>query len=102
ADHLKIDEISPPSTRRQVSESRDNTEVLTLFLDRSEGITPQTLTVQFGYFSQLQSWAPILIPFAFFALGNLAAPVVREIGLRLARVLRAHVHVGMPASPHAK
>lgn len=96
ADHLKIDEIAPPSTRRQLSETRDNTEVLTLFLDRSEGITPQTLTVQFGYFSQLQSWAPILIPFAFFALGNLAAPVFRLIGLRLARAVRARVHVGSP------
>jgi hypothetical protein len=96
ADHLKIDEIAPPSTRRQLSETRDNTEVLTLFLDRSEGITPQTLTVQFGYFSQLQSWAPILIPIAFFALGNLAAPIFRLIGLRLARAFRARIHFGSP------
>ena len=102
ADHLKIDEIAPPSSRRQLSETLDNTEVVTLYLDQSDGIRPQTLTVQFGYFTSLQSWAPILIPFAFFALGNLAAPVVREIGLRLARVLRAHVHVGAPARPHAK
>lgn len=96
ADHLKIDEIAPPSSRRQLSESRENTEVITLFLDRSEGITPQTLTVQFGYFTPLQSWAPILIPIAFFALGNLAAPVFRLIGLRLARTVRARVHVGSP------
>jgi hypothetical protein len=96
ADHLKIDEIAPPSSRRQLSETRDNTETVTLFLDRSEGITPQTLTVQFGYFSELQSWAPILIPTAFFALGNLAAPIFRLIGARLARVLRARVHVGSP------
>jgi hypothetical protein len=96
ADHLKIDEIAPPSSRRQLSESRDNTEVVTLFLDRSEGITPQTLTVQFGYFSQLQSWAPILIPIAFFALGNLAAPIFRMIGLRAARAVRARVHFGRP------
>jgi hypothetical protein len=96
AEHLKIDEIAPPSSRRQLSESRDNTEVVTLFLDRSEGITPQTLTVQFGYFSDLQSWAPILIPIAFFALGNLAAPIFRLIGLRLARAVRARVHVGSP------
>jgi hypothetical protein len=98
ADHLKIDELSPPGSRRQLSETRDNTETVTLFLDRSEGITPQTLTVQFGYFSELQSWAPILIPIAFFALGNLAAPVFRIIGLRAARAFRARVHVGSPAS----
>jgi hypothetical protein len=96
ADHLKIDEIAPPSSRRQLSETRDNTETVTLFLDRSEGITPQTLTVQFGYFSELQSWAPILIPTAFFALGNLAAPIFRLIGMRLARVVRARIHFGRP------
>jgi hypothetical protein len=101
ADHLKIDELSPPSSRRQMSETQDNTEVVTLFLDRSEGITPQALTVQFGYFSNLQSWAPILIPLVFFTLGNLAAPVLKEIGLRMARTLRARVHVGAPGRPHA-
>jgi hypothetical protein len=98
ADHLKIDELNPPASRRQLSETRDNTDTVTLFLDRSEGITPQTLTVQFGYFSELQSWAPILIPVAFFALGNLAAPIFRLIGLRAARAFRARVHVGSPAS----
>jgi hypothetical protein len=98
ADHLKIDELNPPASRRQLSETRDNTDTVTLFLDRSEGITPQTLTVQFGYFSELQSWAPILIPIAFFALGNLAAPIFRLIGLRAARAFRARVHVGSPAS----
>jgi hypothetical protein len=101
ADHLKIDEIAPPSSRRQLSESRDNTEVVTLFLDRSEGITPQTLTVQFGYFSDLQSWAPVLIPIAFFALGNLMAPIFRILGLRVARAVRARVHVGSPTRPRA-
>ena len=97
ADHLKIDELSPPASRRQLSETQDNTDTVTLFLDRSEGITPQTLTVQFGYFSELQSWAPILIPIAFFALGNLAAPIFKIIGLRAARAVRARVHVGSPA-----
>jgi len=101
ADHLKIDEIAPPSARRQLSETRDNTEVVTLFLDQSEGIRPQTLTVQFGYFSQLQSWAPVLIPIAFFALGNLAAPIFRILGLRAARAVRAHVHFGSPTRPAA-
>jgi hypothetical protein len=101
ADHLKIDEISPPSSRRQMSETRDNTEVVTLFLDRSEGITPQTLTVQFGYFSDLQSWAPILIPIAFFALGNLAAPIFKILGLRMARAVRARIHVGRPGRSQA-
>jgi hypothetical protein len=101
ADHVKIDEISPPSARRQLSETQDNTETVTLFLDRSEGIRPQTLTVQYGYFSDLQSWAPILIPIAFFALGNLAAPIFRIIGIRLVREVRARVHFGRPDRPGA-
>jgi hypothetical protein len=101
ADHLKIDELQPPGSRRALSETKDNTDTVTLFLDRSEGITPQTLTVQFGYFSELQSWAPILIPIAFFALGNLAAPVFRIVGLKAARAFRARVHVGS-ATPVAE
>jgi hypothetical protein len=101
ADHLKIDEISPPSSRRELSESRDNTEVVSLFLDRSAGLMPQTLTVQFGYFSDVQSWAPILIPFAFFVLGNLAAPIFRVMATRTARAVRARVHVGRPDRPQA-
>ena len=96
ATHLKIDEIAPPSSRRQMSETHDNTDVVMLFLDRSEGMIPQTLTVQFGYFSDLQSWAPILIPLAFFTLGNLAAPILREIGTRTARTVRSRVHFGSP------
>jgi hypothetical protein len=99
ADHLKIDELSPPSSRRELSESKDNTEVVSLFLDRSAGLMPQTLTVQFGYFSDTQSWAPILIPFAFFVLGNLAAPIFRIMATRTARALRSRVHVGRPDRP---
>jgi hypothetical protein len=101
ADHLKIDEISPPSSRREMSETRDNTEVVSLFLNRSAGLAPQTLTVQYGYFSDVQSWAPILIPFAFFVLGNLAAPIFKVMATRTARAVRARVHVGRPDRPQA-
>ena len=101
ADHLKIDELFPPSSRRQMSETRDNTDIVSLYLERSEGLTPQALTIQFGYFSDLQSWAPILIPLAFFVLGNLAAPIVKIIALRAAQAVRARVHVGPPHRPHA-
>jgi hypothetical protein len=66
SDHLKIDELYPQSAKRQLSESRAKTETVSLYLDRSEGLTPQTLTVQFGYFRGLQSWAPVLIPALFF------------------------------------
>jgi hypothetical protein len=94
SDHLKIDDLSPPSSKRQLSETRDKTETVSLYLDHSQSLMPQTLTVQFGYFRGLQSWAPILIPALFFLLGNLAAPILREGGRRLARTVTARIHVG--------
>jgi hypothetical protein len=85
ADHLKIDEMSPQSARRQLSESLDSTDTISLYLDRTEGITPQTLSVQFGYFTGLQSWAPVLIPTLFFVLGNVAGVLVRNVAERLSK-----------------
>jgi hypothetical protein len=49
----------------------------------------------------VQSWAPILIPVAFFVLGNLAAPIFRVMATRTARAVRARVHVGRPDRPQA-
>ena len=94
SDHLKIDDLSPQSSKRQLSETRDKTETVSLYLDRSEGLTPQTLTVQFGYFRGLQSWAPVLIPALFFLLGNLAGPLLRDVATRLTRTVGARVHFG--------
>jgi hypothetical protein len=85
ADHLKIDEMSPQSARRQLSETLESTDTVALFLDRSDGITPQVLSVQFGYFTGLQSWAPLLIPTLFFVLGNVAAVLVRNVAERLSK-----------------
>jgi hypothetical protein len=85
ADHLKVDEMSPQSARRQLSETLDSTDTISLFLDRSEGITPQVLSVQFGYFTGLQSWAPVLIPTLFFVLGNVAGVLVRNVAERLSK-----------------
>jgi hypothetical protein len=85
ADRLRIDEMSPQSARRQLSETLESTDTVSLFLDRSDGITPQVLTVQFGYFTGLQSWAPVLIPTLFFVLGNVAAVLVRNVAERLSK-----------------
>jgi hypothetical protein len=94
ADTLKVDELFPPSARRQLSESLDNTEVISLFLDAGEGLSPQVLSVQFGYFSGVQSWAPVLIPALFFLLGNMASPVIRMLTERLLRRLAGRVQLG--------
>jgi len=85
ADHLKVDEMSPSTARRQLSETLDNTDTIALFLDRTEGITPQVLSVQFGYFTGLQSWAPVLIPTLFFVLGNVAGVLIRNLAERFSK-----------------
>jgi hypothetical protein len=105
ADHLKIDEMFPQSARRQLSETLETTDTVSLFLDRSDGITPQVLTVQFGYFTGLQSWAPVLIPALFFVLGNVAGVLIRTAAERLSkrwagRVLFARAAAEPPAQRH--
>ncbi|MEX2145377.1 MAG: hypothetical protein WED01_00015, partial [Candidatus Rokuibacteriota bacterium] len=82
---LKINEVFPPSASRRVSERRQPRELVSMFLDRSDGITPQVLTVEFGYFTGLQSWAPVLIPLLIFALGNVAGVLIRITAERMSR-----------------
>lgn len=94
ADMLKVDEMFPQSARRQLSETQDNTDVISIFLDSGEGLRPQGLTVQFGYFSGLQSWAPVLIPTMFFALGNLAGPLFLMVARRTAKAVSGRLHFG--------
>jgi hypothetical protein len=84
ADRLKIDQVFPPSATRRVSETR-GVENVSQFLDRSGGITPQLLTVEFGYFTRLQAWAPVLIPLLIFALGNVAGVLIRITAERVSR-----------------
>lgn len=96
---LKIDELAPPAASRRLSETLESTEVVSLFLERSEGITPQTVTVQFGYFTGLQTWAPILIPVVFFVAGNVAGVLVRVTAERLSRRLSGRLQFGRAAEP---
>ncbi len=99
ADRLKIDEMAPASAMRRRHESLERTEVISRFLDTSEGIVPQTLTAQFGYFSGLQSWAPILIPILFFVLGNAARPLIEVVVRRLGRLYVARILIGARSAP---
>ena len=60
SDRLKIDDVFPPTSLRRLSETEESTEVVSIFLDKTEGITPQHLSVQFGYFSKrpgLGAWS---------------------------------------------
>ena len=94
ADRLKIDEIAPAAATRRRHESLESTEAISRFLDTSEGLVPQTLTVQFGYFSGLQSWAPILIPVLFFVLGNAFRPLIAAAATRAGQIIAARVRFG--------
>jgi hypothetical protein len=98
AEQLKIDSVAPQTATRRRHESLESTEVVSLYLDRTAGLVPQILTVQFGYFSGLRSWAPVLIPTLFFVLGNLAGPIIRALARQLARALAARFQLGR--QPH--
>ncbi len=94
ADRLAIDALSPPAARRELSPALETTETVSLFLPPAEGLTPQALRVEFGYFSRLQSWGPIVVPALFFALGNAAAVLLRTFVERLRQRLAGRVQVG--------
>lgn len=94
ADALGLEEIAPRSGQRGRSQSQENTEEVSLFLGPIEGLTPQVLSVRFGYVSRLQSWGPVLVPALFFALGNAAAVLARSCAARIGRSLAGRVELG--------
>jgi hypothetical protein len=79
ADRLKIDELAPPTSLRRTSETEETTEVVSLFLDNTDGIVPQRLSVQFGYVSRVHAWTLVLIPTLFFALGQAVGPLEKIV-----------------------
>src|SRR5207245_10238867 len=92
--HLRVDEGARPSARRRTSETRESTETFSLPILASDGITPQLLKVQFTYFRGKLPWRPILFSALLLGLGNLTGPLVAAVVRRLARTLRARIHVG--------
>ena len=98
ADHLRVDQLTPPTATRQASESRRNTETVSVPLDAGEGMTPQIVRVSYGYFSGGFEWRPILISLLFLMLGNITGPVLVPLVKRLWRLLAARVHVGPESS----
>ncbi|MBI1726789.1 MAG: hypothetical protein HYR50_05945 [Candidatus Rokubacteria bacterium] len=103
ADHLRIEQVYPPTSIRRLSETLESTEVVSLFMGSADGITPQHMTVQFGYFSRLQGLMIVLIPLLLLAAGPALGPAIgRAMPGLLARV-RARLHLGASgASPRAR
>ena len=94
AEHLRIEQVYPPTSIRRLSETLESTEVVSLFMGSAEGIVPQHLTVQFGYFSRLQGLMIVLIPLLLLAAGPALGPAIgRAMPGLLARVW-ARLHLG--------
>jgi len=91
---LRIDEVYPRNTIRRLSETLESTEVVSLFLDTSEGVAPQQIAVQYGYFSRLQAAALVVIPMVFLGLGYAIGPVAGRVAAHVGSRLAARVHVG--------
>ena len=94
ADHLRIDQLTPATATRQPSESRRNTEQVSMPVAGGEGITPQIVRVNYSYFSGRFEWRPIVISLLFLIVGNITGPIVVPLVKRFGRALRARVHVG--------
>ena len=94
SDRLKIEQVFPPTSIRRISETLESTEVVSLFLDKSDGITPQHVAVQFGYFSAVQAWALVLVPALFFIIGQAMGPLIGRSAVQAGSFLAARVRVG--------
>jgi len=94
AGRLKVDQVYPLNTLRRLSETFESTEVVSLFLDTSEGITPQQLSVQFGYFSRTQAVLVLVVPMLVLVLGYAVGPLVGRMALHLALLATTRVHLG--------
>jgi hypothetical protein len=86
SDHLRIEEISPPSATRRPGRVRAGTELVSLPLSPAEGIAPQTVKVQFSYFSGPIAWRPVLVTIALLLAGNFTGVLIFSRELR--RTLR--------------
>lgn len=92
ADHLRIEEISPPAATRRPSRVRAGSENVTLALSGAGGNVPQTLKVQFSYFQGMIAWRPVLISLLFLVLGNLMGALM--FTQQISRLLRRRLHLG--------
>jgi hypothetical protein len=93
SDRLKIEQVFPPTSIRRLDETQELTEVVSIFLDRGDGIAPQYLAVEFGYFSRTQAWALVLVPALFFVLGHAVGPVLGRAALRAGDLVSARVRL---------
>jgi len=100
--HLKIDTVAPPGAVRGVSETVESTETVSLFLDGGEGIAPQRLSVQYGYFSGTQAAAVVVVPLILLGLGYSMGPLIGRGALLLVQRLSGRFYVGRDRVPRER
>jgi hypothetical protein len=93
ANHLRLDEISPAGASSQRSQTRKETETVTLVLDKSDGLKPQLLRASFAYFDGLHAILPIVLTVAVFSLGHLGGPLVAALFRRGVAAMTRRVHI---------
>jgi hypothetical protein len=98
ANHLRIEQVYPPTSTRRLSENLESTEVVSLFMGSGEGVVPQHLTVQFGYFSKVQGVMIVVVPLLLLAAGPALGPVVGRSAVAVVGKLRGRLHLGVPGA----
>src|SRR3989449_11393867 len=96
SDHLKNEEISPAPALRRQSRVRAGGEVVALTLLPSQDITPQSLRVQFHYFTGRINWRPIVVSAVILLVTNFAGVLMlsTDVSRRIRRRRRARRRFG--------
>jgi hypothetical protein len=101
SDHLKIEEISPPTAVRRQSRVRAGGEVVALTLLPSQDVATQSLRVQYHYFSGRINWRPIVISAVILLVTNFAGVLMlsTDVSRRIRRRRRARRRFAAAAAP---
>jgi hypothetical protein len=100
ADHLRIEEISPPAATRRGSRVRAGSETVSLLLPGGDGLASQVLRVEFNYFSGSIAWRPILVSLLLLAVGNIMGTIM--LGQSITSLVRRWLWLGRGGTPPAR
>src|SRR5262249_15518111 len=96
ADHLRIEEISPPGATRRGSRVRAGNETVSLLLSAGDGLSSQLLRVQFNYYSGVIAWRPIIVSLVLLALGNVMGTIM--LGRSIKDIVHKRLSLGRGAA----
>jgi len=82
ADHLRIEAIEPPRATRRPSRVRAGSEIVSMTLEPTQGISPQLLKVQFSYHVGAVALRPLVVSGLLLLIGNLAGLIILSQNIR--------------------